>query len=365
MKKIFKTALVLICILSMMFTLSTAFASVYSGSCGSNLTWNFNSVSGTLTISGSGIMTDYSTEDHAPWFQYRDAIKIISVGGQVRTIGDYAFYYCKNLTHIYGGAILGEIGDYAFSRSGIEAFSANSNLRLIGIGAFSYCENLADVNTNSVTVISDSAFAHCDALETVAFSNGLVEIGDYAFNCCEALKSIELTSSSVTIGNYAFTRTGITSAVLTGATKIGNGAFYHCTDLANVLIPDSAAEIGDRAFTSCKNLKGITFEGDAPRVTEADSNDRSFDPDIVLYYSADASGWAYPTWEGYETVISNLIGDINSDGVISNVDLVTLARYVVGLEKLTDAQLISADMNEDGEVSNSDLVEIARYIVSL
>lgn len=365
MKRVFKTALVLICILSMMLTLSTAFASVYTGSCGSNLTWNLNSVSGTLTISGSGIMKDYSADDHAPWFEHRDKIKYVSVGSQVRTIGDYAFYYCTELTHIYGGAILGEIGDYAFARSGIESFSANSGLRLIGKGAFSYCDSLASVDTNSISVISDSAFAHCDILENVTFSSGLVEIGDYAFNCCEALSSVELMSSAVTVGNYAFTRSRVTNIKLTGATKIGKGAFYHCTDLSDVTIPASVTEIGDRAFTSCVSLDSIAFEGNAPKVTKAESNDRSFDTETVLSYSANTSGWSSPNWMGYKTIADNLSGDINGDGSISNVDLVILARFIVGLENLNEAQISNADMNHDGEVSNIDLIEMARYIVSL
>ena len=60
-------------------------------------------------------------------------------------------------------------------------------------------------------------------------------------------------------------------------------------------------------------------------------------------------------------------GDIDGDGEITNVDVVTLARYIAGLcSELTASAVRScADMNDDGEITNIDLVTLARVCVQL
>ena len=69
-----------------------------SGTCGENLTWTLDS-DGTLTISGSGSMTDYGWyyNTQSPW---HDDININSlvVEEGVADISDYAFAGCRNMT---------------------------------------------------------------------------------------------------------------------------------------------------------------------------------------------------------------------------------------------------------------------------
>ena len=45
-----------------------------NGSCGDNLTWKFTSSDGTLTISGTGNMTNFVDERYVPWGSLRDEI---------------------------------------------------------------------------------------------------------------------------------------------------------------------------------------------------------------------------------------------------------------------------------------------------
>ena len=61
----------------------------------------------------------------------------------------------------------------------------------------------------------------------------------------------------------------------------------------------------------------------------------------------------------------NSLGDLDGNGNVDNADLVTLARAMVGLTELTDAQTAVADMNGDTNIDNSDLVTLARKIVGL
>jgi D-alanyl-D-alanine dipeptidase len=61
------------------------------------------------------------------------------------------------------------------------------------------------------------------------------------------------------------------------------------------------------------------------------------------------------------------VGDIAGDREINNVDVVTLARYIVGLydEATAAAVRMYADMDGDGIITNSDLVALARVCVNI
>ena len=68
-----------------------------SGKCGEYVTYSFVSSTGTLTISGTGAMNDYSYSD-APWYYL--SIKKVVINNGVTSIGSGAFSYCSGLTSI-------------------------------------------------------------------------------------------------------------------------------------------------------------------------------------------------------------------------------------------------------------------------
>ena len=76
------------------------------GNCGSDLTWKIL-MDGTLVISGSGTMTDY-TAGNAPWDTqgYSDDITSVQIGAGVTHIGNNAFRSCANLQTV---SILGSL----------------------------------------------------------------------------------------------------------------------------------------------------------------------------------------------------------------------------------------------------------------
>ena len=99
-----------------------------SGSCGAtasdNVTWRFDSISGTLTISGSGAMANYgilySDTADTPWKNYKNDIKKIVIGERITSIGTYNFALLPNLENITfeGNSELQTIGGFAFYNSG-------------------------------------------------------------------------------------------------------------------------------------------------------------------------------------------------------------------------------------------------------
>ena len=83
-----------------------------TGSCGDNLTWLY--CDGTLTISGSGDMYDYSSAGEAPWYSYASSITSVTLSSEMTSIGDYAFYGLTSITSIEIPDAVTSIGSYAF-----------------------------------------------------------------------------------------------------------------------------------------------------------------------------------------------------------------------------------------------------------
>ena len=64
-----------------------------------NLTWTLSADGTTMTISGSGAMKNYITDD-SPATQKKDNVKKVVIEDGVTSIGDFAFFYCSSLTRI-------------------------------------------------------------------------------------------------------------------------------------------------------------------------------------------------------------------------------------------------------------------------
>ena len=89
--KLLLIALFIFSILTLIFTLSASAAVVKFGDCGENLTYVLDD-SGTLTITGTGEMTDWSYPDCLmPWYSKEELIKEIVFSDGITHIGNEAF----------------------------------------------------------------------------------------------------------------------------------------------------------------------------------------------------------------------------------------------------------------------------------
>ena len=171
--------------------------SVFSGTCGENLTWTFDK-NGTLTISGSGKMDNWDYENSnentniAPWNAYKDQIQSVIIKDGVTTIGENAFTWT--------------------------------------------------------------------ALQRVTLPEGLARIEDSAFSFCYALKEINLPDSLTYIGEHAFSETVITEiSIPENVSVLKNGVFLRCNALTSVIIGSGVKEIEANVFMYCTSLKEITI----------------------------------------------------------------------------------------------------------
>ena len=95
-------------LLALVVGIGSMWAQNPSGSCGENLTWEFNTSTGALTISGTGAMTS------APWATYKEDITSLSLPDGLTAIPSEAFEGCTGLTTVTIPASVISIGADAF-----------------------------------------------------------------------------------------------------------------------------------------------------------------------------------------------------------------------------------------------------------
>lgn len=282
-------------------------AVVESGTCGENITWEFNSESGVLTISGTGEMPSYSSAPYYPWYAYKNGVKtvIISEGVQsvgfgafdmypeltavrvpssVQSWGGSVFAQCKKLTSVTLAQGLKTLGKNTFGRcsaltsvslpdsletisvsafadcSALTAITIPSSVRTIEEYAFNGCKKLQSIRVpDSVTVIGKGAFLNCTELESVVLSKNITALPDNLFDGCASLKTAEIPVGVTKVGNYVYRNcTALESAVFpSGVTEIGGVVFHNCSKLTSVSLPESVTAIGSSFLLNCTALKSI------------------------------------------------------------------------------------------------------------
>lgn len=240
----------------------TASAATYSGTCGSNLTWNFDDYTGTLTISGTGGMDRYKSSNR-PWESYEDEIENIVVEEGVTSINNYAFYDFDKLVSVSIAGTVSTFGSYVFKGCDLLSTIVIPDAPTsIGNSMFEGCKSLENVTIGSgITMICGDAFNGCTALESVTIPDNVVMIQERVFIGCTALKTISLSKKLTSLGNSAFKNcSALTSVVLHEAvTSIGNNVFEGCTALKTIRMSGNIASIGDNAFQGCTGLTDIDY----------------------------------------------------------------------------------------------------------
>lgn len=177
--------------------------------------------------------------------------KNIPKGNNITSIGDYAFWNCKNLTSNVIGNKIKKIGEYAFAYCTKLSNSVNTNmkdLKSLGEGAF-YGSGIYSAGiAGNVKEIKKFTFAYCPQLFGITISNKVTKIGDYAFiGVRSAANPYDTTSAAA--------RHGIrTVSIPKSVTFIGTMAFYRANYL--IIKYPNTAKLGDYAL-SVTNLSKV------------------------------------------------------------------------------------------------------------
>ena len=167
----------------------------FSGSCAkdenSSCEWSFDETSGTLTISGSGDMKNYSEvysnlasynpDNIAPWYEYGQNIQKVVVEEGITSIGNASFEKLPNL-------------------------------------------------------------------QEATLPQGLKTIGNNAFNNCVALSSIKIPDTVTSIGGWAFYHTDLSEVELPPNLSTLSPAVLYRVPLTTLVIPDNISTISETAF---------------------------------------------------------------------------------------------------------------------
>ena len=255
---------------------------IQQGTCGTNLKWVLNK-EGTLTISGSGSMKNYTYKSEMPWYSYNNQINSVVIEDGVTSIGDYAFYGMVNLKTIQMPEGVKSIGAYAFKNcTGLDDVNLPTTLTKLGESAFYGCSSLTSIAfPEGMYTIWAYTFKNCTSLTEVTFPSTLIKIDEAAFYGCKSIKALNIPDNVSIIGIYCFKNcsslgevrlpeklTQIREAafygtaikeltVPEGVTIVGKYAFKNCTGLKNVQLPSSLTKIDEAAFYACSSLSAL------------------------------------------------------------------------------------------------------------
>ncbi len=243
---------------------------IASGKCGTNINWSLSD-GGSLELTGTGMMTNYSSTTQAPWFSYREKIVKVLINSGITSIGDYAFHYLKNVTSV----------------------SIPNSVTSIGYNAFNFCSGLTSLTIpNSVTSIDKHAFWGVNNIVYTGSAsgepwsakslNGYVE-GYLIFKdntkrellgCSNVIKDAFVIPYSVTsVGKYAFANCDqLTSVTIPNSvTSIGDYVFQNCSNLTSVSISYSLKDIGEEIFLACWKLTTLNVDINNPYYSSYDN----------------------------------------------------------------------------------------------
>lgn len=199
--------------------------------------------------------TQYRVEEikeHA--FNNNRNIVTLTFPSSVKSIGDYAFYFCTKLETV--------------TLTGSE-----HNLVSIGESAFHNCGALKVFNPpDTLQSIGRYAFVNCTSLSFIEIGDNVLDIGYNAFYNTDYVNNHEhWTGEVLYLGNHlvkahqtqnadgSFTNTDV--SVRAGTLSIASGAFSTCTNLNKITLPDSLKVVDIDAFKDCNSIAEVVFNG--------------------------------------------------------------------------------------------------------
>lgn len=206
----------------------------------------------------NGIMKDFFSASliPSPIAKHKETLLSANIIEGVTTIGQYAFDQCEALINVTFPNTLTEISDAAFAEC--RALSGTlvipSSVQRLGSCAFQYTgfEHI-DIRAKLTTIERDT-FYGCFSLKSVKLPETLTEINDGAFSHCGSLSSIDIPESVTSLGSNAFAYNGLASITGgEGLEVIGDECFQWSTKQISFVFPEGLKEIGANAFYTPAN----------------------------------------------------------------------------------------------------------------
>lgn len=279
MKKLASFVLALL----LVFSAAPAVLAADSGILGYNITWSYNSGTGTLTLSGSGVVRRLYPNEKRPWNEHTKAIKSILIGDNIVEIYSELISNYPNLVSLRLGEGLAVL-PMITGCDKLTAVTLPQTLTTIGKMAFYDCRSLKSITIpKNVSVIEDYAFAsssfdsifvaeankHFTSEDGILYSKDKSVVIRCPLSKLSDIETLEIPGYVRRIEPYAYSSaspddpTGAVKRVIfpDGLETIGSYAFYGYSALELIELPASLKSIGAGAFGHCPELSVIHYGG--------------------------------------------------------------------------------------------------------
>lgn len=300
-----------------------------SGTTG-GLSWSLSA--GTLRISGTGAMPNYTDSNMPPWYDSVSAINRIVVDNGVTSVGSLAFYGCSTAVRASLPPTVTAIGDRAFKN----------------------CSSLTYVSMpEGLEYIGEASFENCQTMNGIVLPQSLLTIGDFAFERCTSLTSIVIPAGVTDLGMVVFYNcTGLTRATIRcSIDKLPDWFFYGCTALVSVDLPETVDETGDQAFHNCTNLSTVYYSGASTEeiVTDLRTDESTRYAEVIEESGSDAP--VISTTFDEETATSTTVAVIQTEETVITKTTQTTYTYIVDGVVATLDEVLSEPDQEKVEVT--------------
>ncbi len=212
------------------------------------------------------------------------ALKNIKIPKSVTYIGSSAFINTALVNGCESDFVTGGDGILIQYIGNSDRVNVPEGIKTVGERAFSYKKDIKEICLPvSVENIGEYAFESCEVLESISFCEGVKVLGAHAFSGCKSLESIRLPQSLLNIGADVFFDTPLLNGcegdmlvldkkylikykgsdhfpvIPEGVEYIGGGAFANCDAVRKIDIPHGVKGICASAFEWCSGLESVNI----------------------------------------------------------------------------------------------------------
>ena len=188
----------------------------------------------------------------------------IELGTNVTSIGEYAFYGCKQIgklnSDVTGELIVPDgvtsIGDYAFANMElITKVIVPDTVTEIGEGAFRGLNALEEITLPFVGETADASWEEGVFGHAFGYTKSYTNLGSIS-------NTIKQYDDNYGYSYYYYIPQSIRKVTITNTKRIPSYAFKNCNFIEEITIPETITSIGSEAFYECAGLKRLNSETD-------------------------------------------------------------------------------------------------------
>ncbi len=249
----------------------------------------------------------------------------------------------------------------------VKVAGSDVGLPVVGIDDWAFCETSSDDsdtyfdNVTSIFIPSGIKYISGNAF-VYYYSRNLTKV---EFASIESFLNIRFGeySNPLFIAHHLYINgSEVKNLVIPNSiTSINEYAFQGCYGMTSVTIPNSVTSIGSYAFEECSSLTSVKVDIASPLPINSSTFPNRTNSTLIVPVGSKAAYQAANYWKDFKRIIEFIEGDVNGDGETDVLDVVDIARYVVGTPAETFVSSL-ADMNSDGQVNIGDAVTLVNEI---